>query len=123
MAEKVDRMTRVNELLKRELANIFSREGFFPDGMLISVTEVNTSTDLRNATVMLSFFGGKRSTIEAAMHEIELRRVDWQKKIANVMKFKHTPVLYFKIDRRIAAGDRVLQILESDELKNAGGDD
>ena len=117
MAEKVDRMTRVNELLKRELANLICRDGFLPAGMLVSVTEVRTSTDLRNATVMLSFFGGKNSSRQAAMHETESRRALWQQQIARVMKFKHTPVLLFKRDTRIESGDRVLEILNSSEQK------
>lgn len=115
MAEKVDRMTRVNELLKREIANLICRDGFLPAGVLVSVTEVRTSTDLRNATVMLSLFGGKSSSRQAAMHEIETRRSIWQHEIAKVMKFKHTPVLLFKEDKRIASGDRVLEILNSTE--------
>ncbi len=117
MPQKVDRLTRVNELLKRELANLLEREGFFPAGMLVSVTEVKSSVDLRNATVMLSIFGGKHSTREAALHEIELRRPEWQRKLAAALKFKHTPVLCFKEDTRIAAGDRVLEILEAEAAK------
>ena len=122
MAQKVDRMTRVNELIKRELANLLTTSGFFPSGILASVTEVNTSTDLRNATVMVSFLGGKASDREVAMHEIELRRADWQHRLATALGFKHTPVLMFKVDRRIAAGDRVLELLEKEEKARGGND-
>ena len=59
MAEKVDRLTRVNELIKRELAGLFGRGLFSAPGMLVSVTEVITSVDLRNATVHVSIMGGK----------------------------------------------------------------
>lgn len=45
MAEKVDRLTRVNELLKREIANAIERGLITAPGMLVSVTEVNTSVD------------------------------------------------------------------------------
>ena len=49
MAEKIDRLTRVNELLKREIATEIERLVMAQSsGMLISVTEVKTSVDLRN---------------------------------------------------------------------------
>ena len=120
MPKKVDRMTRVNELIKRELANLLMTGGFFPSGMLVSVTEVKASTDLRNATVMISFLGGKASDREDALREIELRRVSWQHEMAVNLGFKHTPVLLFKVDRRIAAGDRVLALLEKEEDSRRG---
>lgn len=68
MAEKVDRLTRVNALLKRELAEAIERDLVIPSGMLVSVTEVNVSVDLRNATVYVSIFGGKASDRQAVMH-------------------------------------------------------
>ena len=57
MAEKVDRLTRVNELLKRELAEAIERGLISAPGVLVSVTEVHASVDLRNATVYISIFG------------------------------------------------------------------
>ena len=70
MAEKVDRLTRINALLKRELANLFERNLRVPSGMLVSVTEVNVSVDLRNATIYVSIFGGKASDRQTIMHEL-----------------------------------------------------
>ena len=37
MAERVDRMLRVNELIKRELGMLIQRDSIAPDGMLLSV--------------------------------------------------------------------------------------
>ena len=112
MAEKVDRLTRVNELIKRELANYLEK---FPvasaAGMLVSITEVNTSVDLRNATVSVSIFGGKNSERAEIFKELNSRRPDMQKVLARTLGFKHTPVLAFKPDRRLELGDRVLALL------------
>jgi len=56
---KVDRLLRVNELVKRELAGLLER---YPvpelSGVLVSVTEVSCSVDLRNAAVFVSVYGG-----------------------------------------------------------------
>lgn len=119
MAEKIDRLTRVNELLKREIALEIERLVIPPaPGMLISVTEVKTSVDLRNATVGISVFGGKNAgngAANAVFKELNLRRNDIQKHLARVLGFKHTPVLNFKPDRRTELGDRVLELLNGDE--------
>ena len=115
MAEKVDRLTRVNELLKRELADDITRGLISAPGMLVSVTEVKTSVDLRNATVYVSIFGGAASDKERVMQELDRVRVEFQRNIASTLGFKHTPVLYFKRDLRQEKGDRVLEILNGAE--------
>ena len=111
MAEKIDRLTRVNELLKRELADCITRGLISAPGMLVSVTEVRTSVDLRNATIHISIFGGSRSDKERVMQELDRNRIDFQRTIASKLGFKHTPVLYFKRDLRQEKGDRVLEII------------
>ena len=115
MAEKVDRLTRVNELIKRELAGLFGRGLFSAPGMLVSVTEVVTSVDLRNATVYVSILGGRASDKESVMHQLEQLKPDFQRVLARTLAFKHTPVLCYKLDRRFEKGDRVLEIIKEAE--------
>ena len=116
MAEKVDRLTRVNELIKRELANYLEK---FPlataENMLVSITEVNTSVDLRNATVSISIFGGTAGERNEVFRELNKKRMDMQRVLARTLAFKHTPVLAFKPDRRLEMGDRVLAMLTEPE--------
>ena len=115
MAEKVDRLTRVNELIKRELAGLFGRGLFSAPGMLVSVTEVITSVDLRNATVHVSIMGGKASDKEHVMHQLDQLRPEFQRELARTLAFKRTPVLCYKLDRRVERGDRVLEIIKEAE--------
>ena len=112
MAEKVDRLTRVNELIKRELANYLEKFPPNAPGMLVSVTEVVTSVDLRNATVSISIFGGNASARDEVFKYLGASRSDMQKVLARNLAFKHTPVLAFKPDRRLEMGDRVLELLK-----------
>ena len=122
MAEKVDRLTRVNELIKRELANYLEK---FPveaaENMLVSITEVNTSVDLRNATVSVSVFGGDKIAQRMVLDNLNSSRRDFQSAMARTLGLKHTPVLAFRIDKRVAAGDRVFALLE--ELESSGSAD
>jgi ribosome-binding factor A len=111
MAEKVDRLTRVNELIKRELANYLEKFPVAAENMLVSITGVNTSVDLRNATVSISIFGGSASARAGVFKELTAKRHDMQRVLARTLAFKHTPVLTFKPDRRLELGDRVLALL------------
>lgn len=121
MAEHVDRMLRVNELIRRELGMLIQRDGVAPSGTLLSVTGVRTSTDLRNATVMLSLFGGGPGTRSEVAGVLEERRRDWQARMARALGFKHTPVLCFRFDASIGDGDRVIELLNSMEESAASG--
>ena len=113
---KVDRMLRVNELVKRELAGLLER---YPvpeiSGVLVSITEVNCSVDLRTSAVYVSVYGGKAPAREAVMKHLAKMRPEWQRHLAVTLGFKHTPVLSFEFDGRQAAGDRVLELLREME--------
>ncbi len=114
---EIDRLTRVNELMKREIADIIEKKLLFTgSGVLVSVTEVKTSVDLKNATVFVSIFATKNTNKDDVMREIIQQRAEIQKQIGRNLKFKHTPVLNFKLDERMEEGDRVLQLLN--EMEN-----
>jgi ribosome-binding factor A len=113
-----DRMTRVNELLKREIADIIEREYLGGDTALISVTAVSTSHDLRLATVKISVFGGDADFKKKIIRTLRNMHGDIQKKISKRVTLKYTPVLGFELDLNVEGGDRVLAMLEEmdDEL-------
>lgn len=115
MAEKVDRLTRVNKLLKRELAEAIERGLISAPGVLVSVTEVHASVDLRNATVYISIFGADSARKHKIMRELNEQRLDFQHRLARVLAFKHTPVLDFRLDMRTELGDRVLELLNEED--------
>ena len=86
MGAAPDRLTRVNELIKREMSDLITRYSISPSSsVLISVTEVRTSVDLRNATVSVSVFNGdkivNRQVLEALNSTCEIPRQNpttWQ---------------------------------------------
>ena len=122
MSGAPDRLTRVNELIKREMSELITRYSIAPSpSMLVSVTEVRTSVDLRNATVSVSVFGGDKIAQRMVLENLNAARRDFQSAMARSLGFKHTPVLAFRIDKRVAAGDRVFALLE--ELESSGSAD
>ena len=117
MGSAPDRLTRVNELIKREVSGLIIRNSIAPSpSVLVSVTEVRTSVDLRNATVSVSVFGGDTISNRLVLENLNAARWDFQSALARTLGFKHTPVLKVRIDKRVAAGDRVLALL--DEMEN-----
>ena len=124
MGAAPDRLTRVNELIKRELSDLITRFSVAPSpSVLISVTEVRTSVDLRNATVSVSVFNGDKIVNRQVLEALNSKRRDFQSAMAKTLGFKHTPVLNFRIDSRVAAGDRVFAMLEEMEHKSGSGDE
>ena len=106
------RIVRVNELLKRELGNLITLKNIAPDNsILVSVTEVKTTSDLRHALVFVSVFGGDNNVKNEVLQILRRKRIELQHEISQVITLKYTPVLKFEFDERIAAGDRVFELL------------
>ena len=110
----VDRLERVNALLKRVLGEgiyrVMQHDDISP--VLLTVTGVSCSSDLRDATVSVSVLGDEDLRRRAIGHLTHHAR-DLQKILAREVRLKFTPRLHFKSDMSLEKGDRVLAILDS----------
>ena len=110
----VDRITRVNEILKREIADLLPRQSFSEKyNALVSVTRVECSTTLKQAEVYVSMFGieagsDREQEILAALARL---KGDIRRRMSKHVILKYTPVLHFLADHNLAEGDRVIQLL------------
>ncbi len=107
----VDRIARVNEILKREIADLIEKNGLNEGDFLLSITKVNCSSSLKNATVYVSMMGASSEQEQRILKELLRLRPEIQRNVAKHVILKYTPVLHFHIDRNIEAGDRVLDII------------
>ena len=109
-----DRLERVNALLKRVLGEGVYRVMQHDDvpPVLITVTRVACSSDLRDATVHVSVLGDEALRGRAIAH-LKHHARDLQKIVAREVRLKFTPLLHFKADLSLEKGDRVLAILDS----------
>src|ERR1043166_1995215 len=103
-----DRMRRVNESLRAVLAEAIGelkdpRIGF------ITVTGVETSTDLRHATVFVSVLGSERKTAQARAVPADGVR---QSHIAGELRLKRTPQLTFQYDPSVERGVRMSKLID-----------
>ena len=110
------RMVRVNELIKREIADSIEKHIEHKKDCLISVTEVNTTPDLRQAKVLISILGDDEAK-KNMMSILHKKRTFIQQLLARNIALKYTPVIDFQYDSRIESGDKVLAILNQLESK------
>ena len=103
------RQLRVNELVKRELSAIITREINF-EGVLVSVNAVDVTPDLKNAHVFVSTLGA--TTGASVIHRLEALRPALQAELSRHVVLKYTPHLIFHLDDSIERGTRVLEILQ-----------
>ena len=106
------RLLRVNELLKRELSSIITREISF-EGALVTLNQVDVTPDLKHAHAYVSVFGKENQ--EAAMAKLVENRVILQSALAKAVTLKYTPHLVFHLDDTIERGARVFEILQEIE--------
>ena len=112
----VNRLARVNELLKRELGYLCEREGISDSRCLVTITSVRVSPDLRYADVAVSVFGSDEAR-EEVMRTLVQRRKRLQAEMARRVTLKYTPVLRFHDDRTAADADRVMKILDDLDME------
>jgi ribosome-binding factor A len=118
----VDRIVRINELLKRVLADLMETLGFNEEqGRIISITRVNCASNLKSAAVYVSILGAKSEEEETRIiRRLIERKSEIQSLMSKEVILKYTPVLQFILDHSVADGDRVLDLLRHMEDENAG---
>ena len=108
------RLERVNELLKRELGDLLSREVSF-EAALVTVQQVDITPDLKHAHVFISVIGTAEQA-RAAMAKLHDSRIHLQRLLSKRVVLKYTPHLHFKLDEAIERGTRVIDILSQIEI-------
>lgn len=107
------RLTRVNELLKREIAGVLFRvmnEQAF-DLSAVTVTRVDTSSNLRQAQVFVSI-RGEEPEQRKMLGLLKKHRGQIQRMVSKSVVLKYTPHLYFHLDESVHGGDRILELLD-----------
>jgi ribosome-binding factor A len=103
-------MRRVNELVRAVLAEAVAdlkdpRIGF------VTVTSVQTSRDLRQATVHVSVLGSERRRSES-MAGLDAAHGVLQARLARELRMKRTPQLTFQYDPSVEQGVRMSKLID-----------
>ncbi len=105
-----ERMRRVNEAVRQVLSETVGelkdpRIGF------VTVTGVETSRDLRHATVYVSVLGSDRKR-ETTLRGLESSRGMLQSRVNQELHLKRTPQLAFEYDPTVERGVRLSKLID-----------
>ena len=116
-ARRYDRTARVNEVVREVIADELERLSD-PGLGFVTVTSVEVTPDLRQATVYYSALAPARSDAEAAAEAaqqtaaaLRAATTHLQAEINRQVRMKYTPHLVFREDPAIKTGERVDEIL------------
>lgn len=109
------RMLRVNSTIREVLADEIER---MSDSRLemVSVTAVDTTPDLRRATVFVDVLN--EDSREDALEALRGAAKRLQSVLGSEIRMKYTPALQFEMDPGVTGGERIDAILR--ELKSEG---
>jgi ribosome-binding factor A len=105
------RLQRVRELLKREIGEIIRREIPVGEAGLITVNDVNVSSDLHSAAVYIGILGNSEQR-KKGLSALNHHRKRIQGLMGKAVILKYTPQLRFILDESIEQGNKVLKILD-----------
>jgi ribosome-binding factor A len=113
-----DRMRRVDEAVREVLSDAIAKRVKDPRVGFVTVTAVETASDLRHARVFVSVLGDagvrKRSLAGLQSAHGVLQRV-----VARELRLKHTPELEFVYDDTTDRAERVTRLLATEAVARA----
>jgi|TARA_B110000263_G_scaffold90265_1_gene78887 ribosome-binding factor A len=112
------RQLRVGELVRRTLAEVFSRNQIYDEilsGVSITVGEVSMSADLKIAHVFVSPLGGNKS--KEVVEALNNNKVEIRKIVTKNVKLKFSPELKFLLDATFDNMDAMRTLFDKEEIK------
>jgi ribosome-binding factor A len=116
------RTERVDELLRQEIGEIVAREIADPRIGFATITEVETTPDLRHAKVWVSVIGQpaeRDATIAALRRAVPFVRHE----LGGRLHLKRIPELHIQLDDTAERGTRILRLLSDLESGDASADE
>jgi len=114
------RMERINELIRDEISDLIRREMRDPRLIgLISVTDVETSPDLRYAKVYVSVLASDKER-DDAIRALKKASGFLRKELGGRLNLRRTPQLNFCLDVSLERGARIMELIRQIESESAG---
>ncbi len=106
------RIERVNALIRREISEIIQHELRDPRlSEFITVTEVNTSPDLKHAKVYVCSMSGQQEE-EKILGVLNSAAGFLRTALANNITIRYIPELHFVWDNSLEHGDKILRLID-----------
>ena len=108
-----ERMRRVDEAVREVLSDAITTQLKDPRVGFVTVTAVETASDLRRARVFVSVLGD-RSVRKRSLQGLRSAHGVLQRAVAAELRLKHTPELEFHYDASLDRSLRVQALLEGE---------
>ena len=116
------RVERVNGLLRQEISNLVASQVNDPRlNGIITITQVRTAPDLRNARVYVSVMG-RESVRQEALAGIQSSASYLRRELRNRVSLRYIPFLRFVLDDAMIEADRLMRIIDDLPASDAAGD-
>jgi ribosome-binding factor A len=106
-----DRMRRVDEAMREVLSGAITSELKDPRVGFVTVTSVDTASDLRHARVYVSVLGTD-SVRRRSLDGLRSAHGFLQRRVADELHLKHTPTLDFVYDDTLDRAQRIDSLLK-----------
>ena len=116
------RIERVNGLLREEISNLIASQVNDPRLRgIITITQVQTASDLRSARVYVSVMGAE-STRQEALAGIQSSASYLRRELRSRVSLRYVPFLKFMLDNAMLEADRLMRIIDDLGPPEATGD-
>jgi ribosome-binding factor A len=106
------RIERVNTLIRREISELIQHELRDPRlDEFITVTEVDTTPDLKHAKIYISSMSGQQEE-QKILGVLNSAAGFLRTALANKIRIRYTPELHFVWDNSIEHGDRIMRLID-----------
>lgn len=106
----MERISRVNQLIKKELSKILFREIDFPEETLVTLTRVETSADLEEAKVYISVL--PEDKFVKVFEMLDKLVYFLQQKLNKRLRMRPLPRIKFVEEKKTAEASRIEELLE-----------
>jgi ribosome-binding factor A len=110
------RSNRVAEQMKKELTEILSRKVKDPRIGFLTVTDVEVTGDLQQATVYITVLGGEEER-EDTLKALAKAKGFIRSELGTRIRLRKTPELMFEFDESVAYGNKIDTLLR--ELRDS----
>lgn len=112
MPKEFGRNRRVAQFIKEELSVLIQREFPLNQYGMVTLTSVDLSPDLRNATIYVTALNNKEP-IDKIIAELDEKAGHFRHEISSMMTSRGVPSLRFKYDESIERAQRLTDIIDS----------
>jgi ribosome-binding factor A len=112
-----ERLRRVDEAMREVLSDAVTKEIKDPRVGFVTVTAVDTASDLRHAKVYISVLGDE-GVRQRSLDGLRSAHGFLQRRVADELRIKHTPTLEFLYDDSLDRGMRIEALLQQEEKRS-----